>query len=236
MLLHTNKYIPQVYGKSRDIQVFTGLLDIIATCVKDDIDNLYYIYDPMKCPEQFLPLLAKTLNYSYDYTDTVLQNRRIIATFVELEKLKGSQRGLLVAVALSLISTKLSVDNLQLVSQSDIADIGYFDALKDLEINFMYKEGIIQIRYPSIFTRVKDLVDYVRPVGMSLEVVAATPMNINSDVMLLYADTDVTVRKYDPVADSGVSKNFVNLSTVGDPTFKEKLDDLSDGETLNLNT
>ena len=84
MLLHTNKYIPQVYRKSRDIQVFTWLLDIIMTDCKHDIDSIYYIYDAMKCKEQFLPLLANTLNYKYDYTVTTLLNRRIVDAFIKI--------------------------------------------------------------------------------------------------------------------------------------------------------
>lgn len=237
MLLNTNKYIPQVYGKSRDIQVFTSLLDIIATCCKDDIDNLYYIYDPVKCPEQFLPLLANTLNYKYDYSNTVLSNRRVIEAFVELEKLKGSQKGLAVAVALSLTSTKISVDNLELVPQDDIQDAVYYEALANVQIEFDYREGIIDIKYPAIFKRVNDLIDYVRPVGMSVSLTAVDPMNINSDVMLLYADTDVEVKKYNAVRDSGIGKNTVNFSTVGDPTLEDTISNtLGWHDELNLNS
>ena len=77
-MLTTNQYIPQVYGKERTIQVFTKLLDIILACCKYDIDNLGNIYNAKVCPESFLPLLAYTLNYDYNFSDTVSSNRSII--------------------------------------------------------------------------------------------------------------------------------------------------------------
>ena len=142
----------------------------------------------------------------------------------------------MVAVALSLTSAKISVDTLQLVKQRDLDGNGYFNALKDMTVNFKYDDGVIVIQFPGIFTRVRDLVDYVRPVGMTISYIASDPMNINSDVMLLYADTDVSIRKYNPVQDSGVSKNFVNFSTVGDPNFSEQLNQFSgDQEEIDMN-
>jgi phage tail-like protein len=236
MLLNTNKYIPQVYGKTRDIQVLTKLLDIILTDCKYDIDSLYYIYDGMKCKEEFLPVLGATLNYQYDYTATTLMNRRIIDAFVAMEKYKGSQIGLKVATALSLVSAKMSQNTFELDENAGINNTDYAEALGKLDINFDREEGLILIDYPNIFIKATNLIDYVRPVGMCVVERSYDPMNINSDVMLLYADTDVEVRKYNPVIDSGVSKNFVNFSTVGDPTFADALDMFAgDATELNLN-
>ena len=40
MLIQSNNFIPQVYSKERDMQVFTTLIDVILSCCKYDIDNL----------------------------------------------------------------------------------------------------------------------------------------------------------------------------------------------------
>lgn len=224
MLLHTNKYIPQVYRKSRDIQVFTWLLDIIMTDCKHDIDSIYYIYDAMKCKEQFLPLLANTLNYKYDYTVTTLLNRRIVDAFITMEKYKGSAIGMKVATALCLISAKLSQNNLELVVDY-LNDAVYAEALSKLSIKFDYENAIIRIDYPNIFIKATNLIDYVRPVGMCIVERSYEPMDLNSDVMLLYADASIEVHKYNPVVDSGVDKTYVNFSTVGDSKLFSDLND-----------
>ena len=53
MVFNSNKFIPEVYNRERDMQVFTKLIDILLTSCKYDIDSLYRLYDSLLCPEQF---------------------------------------------------------------------------------------------------------------------------------------------------------------------------------------
>ena len=69
------------------------------------------------------------------------------------------------------------------------------------------------------------MIDYVRPVGMCVIERSYEPMDLNSDVMLLYADASIEVHKYNPVVDSGVDKTYVNFSTVGDSKLFSDLND-----------
>jgi hypothetical protein len=85
------------------------------------------------------------------------------------------------------------------------------------------EEGKIEIDYPNTYTLVRYLIDYVRPVGMGVELRAIAAKNINTDALLIYADTESMVREYIPLFDSGVSKNFVNFSIVGDPDYEEHI-------------
>jgi phage tail-like protein len=94
LIFDSKKFIPQVYAKERDIQVFTKLIDIILTNCKYDIDNLGDLYDAYKCPQSLLPLLAYTLNYKYNFSDTVTGNRRTIDAFALMERNRGSEIGL----------------------------------------------------------------------------------------------------------------------------------------------
>ena len=71
MLINSKKHIPEVYSRERDMRVFTTLIDLILTANKYDIDSLYRLYDASLCPEQFLPSLAETVNYTYDDANTV---------------------------------------------------------------------------------------------------------------------------------------------------------------------
>ena len=232
-MITSNNYIPQVYGKERDIQVFTKLLDIILSVCKYDIDNIGNVYDANKCPEQLLPLLASTLNYKYNFNDTVTANRKIIDVFTLMEKNRGSEVGLLMATALSLTSLAISKDNAEIITNSD-----YIEALMNLQIYYDYENALITIDYPNIYTLVRYILDYVRPVGMGLKLRGVADKNVNSDVMLLYADIENLTRAYESLLDSGVSKNFVNFSQVGDPDWEAWVKSLYNGdepELLNSN-
>lgn len=217
MLFNTKTQIPQVYSKERDMQVLNKLIDIILTCCKYDIDKLGYVYEPMNCPKQLLPLLAYTLNYNYNFEDTVSSNRRIIDVFSTMEKYRGCEIGLKMATALSLTSLDVAKDNAEWQSDED-----YLYVLRDLNIHYDYETATIYIDYPNIYSLVRYLLDYVRPVGMYLKLRSVVPSNINTDTLLIYATTDSEVRVYQPEIDSGVGKSFVNFSGIADDAWMEQ--------------
>lgn len=227
MLMQTSKYIPQVYAKERTIQVFTKLLDIILTACKYDIDNIGNVYDAYQCPENLLPLLAYTLNYDYNFRDTVSTNRAVIDSFAIMERWKGSKRGMKMATALSLTSLDISQNNAELLSVST----DYLTALSQIHIAYDYENARIIIDYPNVYTLVSYLLDYVRPVGMWLELRSVVGHNINSDVMLLFGNAQTNVHEYNPDVDSKVNKSFVNFST---PIDYEWLNNISNNETFTL--
>jgi phage tail-like protein len=164
MIIDSKQYIPEVYRKEREMQVFTTLIDLILTVCRHDIDNLSCLYDATICPEQFLPKLGDTLNYKYDDANTVTSNRKILEIFPVMMRYKGSETGLLMATALCLTALDISKNNLELAN----VDTDYINALKDLKIRYDYESATITIDYPNIYTQVRYLLDYVRPVGMYL--------------------------------------------------------------------
>ena len=219
MMLNTNRFIPQVYGKERMMQVFTKLFDIIANSCKHDIDNLGNVYDAYKCPETLLPFLAKTLNYQYNYNDTVTANRRTIAVFTEMERHRGSEKGLKIATALSLTSMNISENS----NEIEILNTQqYLQALKDIYVTYDPEEALITIKYPNCYTLVRYLLDYVRPVGMLLVLESVVPHNINSDVMLLLANIASQVHEYNPETETKVNHSFVNFSATVDEKWLEQ--------------
>ena len=233
MILNSQKMIPQVYSKERDIQVFNKLIDIILTSCKYDIDNLGDVYDAYRCPVQLLPLLAYTLNYNYNFSDTVTGNRRVIDAFALMERNRGSKTGLLMAAALSLTSLDISQDNAELSGNSSV----YLDALMNLDIHYEFEQAKVIIDYPATYSLVRNLMDYVRPVGMGLELRVVVGHSINTDTMLIYADVQTNAREYLPEIDSYVDRSFVNLSGIADPVWidyvKHQLD--TEEDVLNLN-
>lgn len=208
MMMQSERYIPEVYRKERDIKVLTRLFDIIFTFCKYQVDNLGSVYDAYKCPEQFLPFFAKTLNFDYNYADTVTANRRIIDAFAIMERNKGSEIGLKMATALSLTSMSIAQDNDELI---DIAS-DYIEILNNIRIAISYEDGVIQIDYPNIYSLVRYLLDYVRPVGMIIDLRAVVGTDIHREAMLIYATLLNDTHAYIPEIESGVSKSFINFS------------------------
>lgn len=229
MLLNSKTFIPEVYARERDMQVFTTLIDLLINANKFDIDGLYRLYVADECPEVFLPELAQTLNYVYDGANTVASNRKIIGIFMTMMRYKGCEIGLKMATALCLTSLDLSIKNLEM------EDVGtsYINALSHLDISYDYEQGIITIDYPNIYTQVRYLLDYVRPVGMTLNIRSV----VNADTKAYMGILAQTVTKVAPYTEykSTVNTSVVNFST---PVAQDWLDiwneDFPDS-TLDLN-
>lgn len=206
MVITSGKSIPEVYRKERDMQVFTSLIDMLLTTSKYDIDNLYRLYDATECMEEFLPHLGNTLNYKYDDSNTVTSNRKILSIFMTMMRHKGSEIGLLMATALCLTSLDVSIKNLE---TADV-NMDYISALKDLEIKYNYEEGTITIDYPNIYTQVRYLLDYVRPVGMIINL-RSVVKTYNHVPMAILAQVVTEVQAYNTER-TKVEKAKVNVS------------------------
>lgn len=223
MIFSTKDYIPEVYAKSRDMQVFTTFLDILLTNIKYDIDTLYRLYKPMECPEQFLEHLANTINYKYNKSDTVTANRKILDIFITMLRHKGSEKGLRMATALCLTSMDISGNTLEYI------DSDYITALQNLNVEIDRENATIIIEYPNIYTQVRYLLDYVRPVGMYIKLLSV--VGTDSYVpMAVLAQASAQVAEYVP-AKSAVDRAEVNFSNpVNDDLFTA----FSDG-TIDMN-
>lgn len=239
MLMQSNRYIPEVYRRERDMQVFTSLIDIILTCCKYDIESLYKLYDAKLCPEQFLPYLADTINYKYNNSATVTTNRQVINVFMTMLRRKGSEIGIKMATALSLTSYDIAQQD----SEIDSVDDDYLRALADLEVHYNYEEALIIIDYPNVYTRntqVKYVIDYVRPVGMYINIRSIVKAPLTSTMAIL-AQVQTNVQEY--IAKSNyVNKAKVNMSFPTDEHFDDMWQELVrqtkenfDGNVIDLN-
>lgn len=218
MVFNSNKFIPEVYNRERDMQVFTKLIDILLTSCKYDIDSLYRLYDSLLCPEQFLPYLASTINYKYDNANTVSSNRQIIGIFMLMMKYKGSEKGIKMATALSLTTLDTAIKNLETADVST----DYITALQNLDIHYNYETATIIIDYPNIYTQVRYLIDYVRPVGMYIKLRSVVKSPISS-VMAILAQVQTAVHEYTE-QQSYVNKAKVNSSYPTDSNFNDMLE------------
>lgn len=195
MLIKTSKYVPKVY-QSRDYKAFLTLLDVILTTSKYEIDNLLDLYDPETCPSGLLPYLAHYVGYVYNYTDTIQENRNIIKNFNAMIRNRGSETGITLAAALSL-------------SGSDNKD--FISDLKYLSITVNYEKGLIEILYPREKTKVRNLLDWVRPVGMYIDLTPGT-LASSTETLTVSDRVSVNVQRYDKTLYSGVEWDSINFS------------------------
>ena len=229
MVMNSKQYIPEVYSREREMQVFTTLLDLILTSLKYDIDTLYRIYDASQCPKQLLTELAKTVNYTYDNANTEISNRKIIQLFMYMLRNKGSKIGLKMATALCLTTLDLSIRSLE----TENVDVDYITALNDLKIKIDYDKATITIDYPNIYTQVRYLLDYVRPVGMIINLRSVIHSNsVANSGVLAQAVAKATPYK---MKRSMVNSAIVNFSSPVDEHLLEVLSSIAPNDTINMN-
>ena len=197
MILKSEKFIPNVY-KSRDYQALLALLDIVINTTKFEIDNLLDLYDSDVCPSEELPYLANFIGYIYNYTDTIQENRNIIKNFIAMIRNRGSETGITIAAALSL-------------SGSDNKD--FISDLAHLNIMMHYDTGLIEILYPREKTKVRNLLDWVRPVGMYIDLTPGTIIT-NKSAISVSDRVSVNVIPYKDTQFSGVEWDSINFSRV----------------------
>ena len=169
--------VPDVYTDSQDFRFF---LNWIATCLEKihyDTENGMDLYDPLRCPEDLLWMLADTMGYKYDDRLPTSFNRFVLVYFMSMIRNRGSKDGVTLAA-----ETNLKQFDIDLV-----AGTGYVN--KDGEIvepnEILYNrledtsipvntvavtphtaEGYIDVVYFSDRLPIDACIEYVRPLGM----------------------------------------------------------------------
>lgn len=159
-MIESRKFVPEAYSESRDYQVFLKLLDLLIDAIKLDIDTFVNLINPDKCPNHMLPLLASYVGYKYDYNESYDTNRMIIKYFPYLIRNRGSEIGIRLATALSVNS---------------VGKLNDIELLSMFRIEYKRKENKINIYvyYPRYLSKIRDLLEVVRPAGVLLELIPA---------------------------------------------------------------
>lgn len=159
-MIETRHNMPRIYSTSRDYQALMKLLDIIANVEKSDVDNLVSLLNADKCPSKYLPFLASYVGYDYDYSLTYETNRLIIKYYPTLIRHRGSEQGMMLACAVA-YNAYGKLSSIQ-------------SAMKF--INFAHpnpRELDIYVGFPTIAPKLFDLIEVVRPVGLTVKVVVS---------------------------------------------------------------
>lgn len=163
-MIESKKMVPSVYRNSRDYQAILKLLDLIINAIKSDIDNYVSLINPDRCPDHMLPLLASYVGYEYDPKESYEANRLIIKYYPYLIHNRGSETGITLATALSV---------------NAIGGIEDIESLSMFHIEYQKEDNKINIYiyYPNYLSKIRDLIEVVRPAGVRVELIPAEPIN-----------------------------------------------------------
>ena len=168
---------PDVYTDSADFRFFLKWIEIALTKIHYDTENGLDLYDPLKCPENLLWMLADTMGFKYDDRLPTSFNRFVLLYFMSMIRNRGSKDGVTLAAEANLkqfdiemvAGTGYTKNDGTVVKPKDIL----YNRLEDtsIPVNSVYvtphtKEGYIDVIYFSDRVPIDACIEYVRPLGM----------------------------------------------------------------------
>lgn len=170
--------VPEIYKESQDFRFFMDWFVSALSKLQYDTENFLDLYDPLRCPEELLWLLADTMGFKYDDRLPASFNRLVLLYFMSMIRNRGSKDGVTLAAETNLAQFNILLkagggidENGNKVAGSDIL----YNRLEDtsIPVNSVYvtphtAEGYIDVVYFSTQIPVDACIEYVRPVGMFL--------------------------------------------------------------------
>ena len=199
-IIESKNYIPWVLRQSRDMQSICKILDLIINSYKTNTDYWVNLIDCDGCPDNMLPLLASYVGYKYDYTESFDTNRLIIKHYPEMIKNRGSKIGMSLATALSV---------------NALGDIDKVEALSMFKLDYQKRDNklYIYIFFPSNLSKIRDLIEVVRPAGCGVQLIASDIIQ-TIDGIELHDFFKATKYKYDSTRYNVSSEDKVAHSEV----------------------
>lgn len=185
--------IPEVYKESSDFRVLLQWFAQCLTRIKFDHENMFDLYDPLRCPDKLLWMLADTMGFKYDSRLPTSFNRLVLLYFMSMIRNRGSNDGVTLAA-----ETNLAQFNLDMVANQGYEDeSGNWVEPKDIlnnrledtsiPVNSVYvtphvEEGYIDVVYFSTKLPIDACIEYVRPLGMYLFQTAGVRLDARTKV------------------------------------------------------
>lgn len=157
--------IPEIYLESSDFRFFLKWFEAVLTRINFDTENVIDLYDPQRCPENLLWMLADTMGYKYDDRLSPAFCRLVLLYFMSMIKYKGSKSGVTLAAEVNLAQFNLQ----DYAKEKDILNNRLEDT--SIPVNSVYvtahtAEGYIDVVYFSTKKPIDACIEYVRPLGM----------------------------------------------------------------------
>ena len=159
--------VPEIYRESSDFRFFMKWFELCLSQIQTDTENISDLYDPQRCPEDLLWLLADTMGFKYDERLCTAFNRLVLLYFMSMIRNKGSKTGVTLAAEVNL--AQFNINNYG--KENEIL----YNRLEDtsIPVNSVYvtphtPEGYIDVVYFSEDKPIDACIEYVRPLGMYL--------------------------------------------------------------------
>ena len=157
--------VPEIYKSSFDFRFFMKWFELALTRVQFDTENLFDLYDPLRCPSNLVWMLADTIGYKYDNRLPVSFNRLVLVYFMSMIRNRGSRDGMTLAAEVNLAQFN--------ISEYGKEDEMMYDRLDDtsipvnaVSVTAHTAEGYIDVVYFSDKNPIDACLEYVRPIGM----------------------------------------------------------------------
>lgn len=198
--------VPSIYQSSADFRFFLRWFSEALTPLKYNIENMADLYDPLRCPANLLWMLADTMGFRYDDRLPVAYNRLVLLYFMAMIRNRGSINGMTLAAEVNL--AQLSV--LKYGEQNSIL----YDRLEDVSIPVNAvsviphtPEGYIDVIYFSTEEPVDVCIDYVRPVGMYVNVQPGVAVHADAKISI-----DARLTNISDARAAGLHDNITHVS------------------------
>ena len=175
--------VPEVYKESGDFRFFLKWFEECLTKVHYDTENMPDMYDPLRCPDWLLWMLADTMGFKYDDRLPVAFNRLVLVYFMSMIRHKGSKDGVTLAAETNLAQFNLiNYGKEKSILQNRLEDTS-------IPVNSVYvtphvEEGYIDVVYFSAEKPIDACIEYVRPVGMYLAQYAGVRMDARDKISI----------------------------------------------------
>lgn len=158
--------LPEIYKDSADFRFFIDWFSKSLSQIQYDTENLIDCYDPLRCKEDLLWLLADTMGFKYDDRLCAAYNRLVLLYFMSMIRNKGSRDGVTLAAEVNLAQFNI----IEYGKEKDILQNRLEDT--SIPVNAVYvtqnvEKGYIDIVYfTSNDLPIDACIEYVRPLGM----------------------------------------------------------------------
>ncbi len=158
--------VPQVYKEeSDDFRFFLKWFENCLSKVHYDTENTPDLYDPLRCPEWLIWMLADTMGFKYDDRLPMAFNRLVLIYFMSMIRNKGSKDGVTLAAEVNLAQFNI----LNYGKEKDILNNRLEDTsipVNSVSVTPHTPEGFIEVVYFSDKVPINACIEYVRPLGM----------------------------------------------------------------------
>lgn len=187
--------VPEVYEReSADFRFFLKWFETALTQLQYDTTNFFDLFDPLRCPEHLLWMLADTMGFKRDDRLPTAFNRLVLLYFMSMIRNRGSKTGITLAAEVNLAQFNI----LKYAEEKEILANRLEDT--NIPVNAVYvapnvEMGYIELVYFADKLPIDACIEYVRPLGMYLFPYAGVRMDARTKISVDARLTDI--REYD---------------------------------------